>query len=105
MLTADDLDSCHSVGLANGDIIDGQDEGRSSFVRYINHSVRRANCQACDAWYEDDPLGMAAVYIETMRPIKAGEELLFDYGAQYWDEQGGVVGSRISPKRIIIDYF
>ena len=62
--------------MANGDIIDGENERRSNFGRFINHSVRRANCQACDAW----PSGtqMAAVYLETTRTIKAGDELLFD---------------------------
>ena len=40
--------------LANGDVIDGADERGSSFVRFINHSVRRANCEAHDAWEEDE---------------------------------------------------
>lgn len=34
--------------------------------------------QATEAWEDDSPL--AAVYLETLRDIAAGEELLFDYG-------------------------
>ena len=37
---------------------------------------RKANCVACDAWVEGDPC--AAVYLETTRQIREGEELLFD---------------------------
>ena len=37
---------------------------------------RKANCLACDAWVDDDPC--AAVYIETMREILSGAELLFE---------------------------
>ena len=65
-----------AMEMANGDIIDGEDEKRSSFPRYVNHSVRRANCVACDAWESSSP--MAAVYLETSREIKPDEELLFD---------------------------
>lgn len=93
-------DGLYAMALANGDVIDGADEQRSNFVRFINHSVRKANCKACDAWEEDDPLAMAAVYIETERQIAPGEELLFDYGHGYWDEQM----PRFSPKRLAIDY-
>ena len=121
----------YAMTLANGGVVDGADEKRSSFVRYINHSVRRANCEAHDAWEESDP--MAAVYIETSRRILPGEELLFDCtspptkaldqpsplattpclialcslscradGTDYWDELGV---PRFSPKRLVIDYF
>ena len=90
----------YAMQLANGDVIDGADERGSSFVRFINHSVRRANCEAHDAWEEDDPL--AAVYLEAKSTIREGEELLFDYGVEYWDEQGI---PRVSPKRLVIDYF
>lgn len=88
----------YAMGLANGKIIDGEDSWRSNFVRYINHSVRRANCMAADAFDEDSAI--AAVFLETLRPIKRGEELLFDYGHEYWDERM----PRLSPTRLKIDY-
>ena len=59
--------------------------------------VRRANCEARDAWEEDDPL--AAVYLETVREIREGDELLFNYGDDYWDEQEIPLF-----KRFVIDY-
>ena len=38
-----DSDGFYCMELANGDIIDGADERRSSFCRFINHSVRCAH--------------------------------------------------------------
>ena len=68
-------DGLYAMELANGDVIDGANEARSSFVRFINHSVWHANCMASDAW-EEGPI--AAVYIETLKQIKPGEELFFN---------------------------
>ena len=89
LLNGETFDNSESKGdyameLANGDVIDGQNPSRSSFVRYINHSVRKTNCETCEAWEEDSPLG--AVYVETTKRIEAGEELRMDYGPYYWDE-------------------
>ncbi len=49
----------------------------SNTARYINHSCR-PNCEAFG------PSGH--VYIFSMRNIKAGEELTYDYGKEYFDE-------------------
>ena len=96
----------YAMNLANGDVVDGEAEESSSFVRFINHSKGpKLNCQALDAWEESSLLfGVScnAVYLETIRDVVQGEELLFDYGDQYWDDQGL---PWYSPKRIIIDYF
>lgn len=46
-------------------------------ARYVNHSCR-PNCEA------DGPDGH--VYISAVRNIKAGEELTYDYGKEYFDE-------------------
>ena len=35
-----DTSGLYAMGLVNGDMIDGEDEKRSNFVRFINHSVR-----------------------------------------------------------------
>ena len=94
------------MNLANGDVVDGEAEESSSFVRFINHSKGpKVNCQATDAWEESSfvfGISCNAVYLETIRDVAQGEELLFDYGDQYWDDQGL---HRYSPKRIRIDYF
>ena len=89
----------YAMGLANGKVVDGEDPRRSNFVRYINHSVLRANCRAEDAF--DETSNIAAVFLETTRPIRAGDELLFDYGAEYWDSRA----PRFSPARLKIDFF
>lgn len=49
----------------------------SNIARYINHSCR-PNCEA------DGPEGR--VYISSLKNIKAGEELTYDYGKEYFDE-------------------
>ncbi len=46
-------------------------------ARYINHSCK-PNCEA------DGPDGH--VYISAIKNIKAGEELNYDYGEEYFDE-------------------
>ncbi len=88
----------YAMGLANGKIVDGEDPNRSNWVRYLNHSRRRANCQSYDAWdFESGPL--AAVFLEVCRDVKEGDELLFDYDVEYWN-------ARVPwylPKRFIID--
>lgn len=49
----DEFDASPSTGLyamrTNGVVIDGEDPDRSNYCRFINHSVRRANCQARSA--------------------------------------------------------
>lgn len=78
--------------------INAQDPERSNFVRYINHSVRRANCGPYAAWGNEAPV--LAVYFKTLRRVGPGEELLFDYGTTYWDARE----PRNSLKRLLIDY-
>ncbi len=54
-------------------------------ARYINHSCK-PNCEA------DGPKGH--VYILTLRNIKTGEEITYDYGEEYFDEYIKPVGCR-----------
>jgi len=49
----------------------------SNIARYINHSCK-PNCEA------DGPKGR--VYITSIKNIKAGEELTYDYGREYFDK-------------------
>ena len=75
----------YAFDLGNGFTVDGEDPDKSTFVRFINHSVRRANCEALQAWDETEVTG--AVYLQTKRPIRKGEELLFDCmlaGLELW---------------------
>lgn len=50
---------------------------RSNIARYINHSCK-PNAEA--TIYKN------RVYIFSLRPIKAGEEITYDYGKEYFDE-------------------
>ena len=50
---------------------------RSNIARYINHSCR-PNVEA-ENW-------QGRIFMMAYRNIKAGEELSFDYGQEYWDE-------------------
>lgn len=59
-------------------VIDGNI--KSNLARYINHSCV-PNCEA------DGPEGR--VYIWALRNIKAGEELAYDYGEEYFDKHIG----------------
>ncbi|MFL9903122.1 SET domain-containing protein-lysine N-methyltransferase [Paraburkholderia fungorum] len=57
-------------GLADGRVIDGSVGGNSA--RWLNHSCR-PNCEAI----EDE---RGRVFIETLRAVKAGDELCIAYG-------------------------
>lgn len=58
-------------------VIDGDNEGNDA--RWINHSCA-PNCQPFMIEDEDGNLIKDRVVIESLRPIKAGEELTYDYG-------------------------
>ncbi|REG48432.1 hypothetical protein B0G80_4651 [Paraburkholderia sp. BL6669N2] len=72
-------------GLADGRVIDGSVGGNGA--RWLNHSCR-PNCEAV----ED---GRARVFIETIRNVKAGDELFIAYGL--------TVGEAITPE-LAADY-
>lgn len=56
--------------------IDGS--SRKNLARYINHSCVRTNCE---------PIQYAQrIKIRATRNIKPGEELLYNYGKEYFDE-------------------
>ncbi len=56
--------------------------GREHVARYMNHS-----CDPnCEAVIEEYPDGEKAVMIYALRDIAPGEELTFDYGAEYVEE-------------------
>jgi uncharacterized protein len=57
--------------IETGEVIDAKHGGNSS--RWINHSCA-PNCEA------DEVEGEGRVFIKALRPIKAGEELFYDYG-------------------------
>ena len=56
--------------------IDGQD--RSNTARYINHACR-PNCEPV--------IHQKRIFIMAIKSIKAGEELTYDYGKEYWNDR------------------
>jgi uncharacterized protein len=58
---------------------------KENIARFINHSCR-PNCEA------DGPSGK--VFIYSKRKIKAGEELTYDYGEEYFDDYIKPIGCR-----------
>jgi SET domain-containing protein len=65
------------------DMIDGNT--KTNTAKYINHSCK-PNCEATG------PNGH--IYIISLRNIKSGEELTFNYGDEYFDEYIKNVGCR-----------
>ncbi len=63
--------------------IDGRD--RSNTARYINHSC---SPNAEPVTYK------ARVYIFAIKNIKEGEEIVYDYGKEYWDDHIKPMGCR-----------
>lgn len=62
--------------LDDGSVIDGTHGGNTS--RWINHSCQ-PNCEAVG----EDVAGKERIYIETIRNIKAGQELNYDYSFEF----------------------
>lgn len=87
LLTHEQADDCYDGSLDSGHtflftlnddyVIDANFEGNAA--RWINHSCN-PNCQAVMVESADNNPARDRVMIETLRPIKAGEELTYDYG-------------------------
>lgn len=122
------------AGLTTGDYamaLQGDDwylcaenEHRSNFARFVNHSVRRCNVEVdgldLPAWVGHIarlPTSPFALFFRTTRDIRAGEELCINYGQRYWDQTTSL-GSRLHhelpilssfwrlhPRRLTIDYW
>jgi SET domain-containing protein len=63
---------------------------KENIARFINHSCR-PNCEA------RGPSGQ--VFIYSLRKIKAGEELTYDYGDEYFDDYIKPIGCRCAKCR------
>jgi uncharacterized protein len=65
--------------------IDGK--GRDNIARYLNHSCK----PNAEAELNEEEL---RVRIYAKKGIKAGEEIVYDYGKEYWDEHIKPYGCR-----------
>ncbi|MEI6494660.1 MAG: SET domain-containing protein, partial [bacterium] len=77
--------SKYLFGINSKKTIDGS--ARSNKARYINHSCK-PNAEAV--------IHQARVFIFATRNIKPGEEILYDYGQEYWQEHINKHGCRCS---------
>jgi SET domain-containing protein len=80
---ADALETRYLFEIDENWTIDGSP--RSNTARYINH--------ACDPNCESDVID-GRIIISAIKDIKAGEELTFDYGEEYFDEFIGPSGCK-----------
>ncbi|MDT0496788.1 SET domain-containing protein-lysine N-methyltransferase [Algiphilus sp. W345] len=58
-------------------VLDGNEGGNSA--RWMNHSCE-PNCQAVLHEHPGRDRRRDRIFIETLRPVRAGEELVYDYG-------------------------
>ena len=94
----------YAFGLGeSGWTIDGENPASASWLRYCNHSVRRANLVAGKI-SAPKVLGgqIVGIFLGVKSPIAAGHELFFDYGNQYWDIELG--RNRLRWRRLLVDY-
>ena len=56
--------------------VDGR--ARSNTARYINHACKGGNCEP--------EIKNGRIFIMSIKNIKAGDELTYDYGKEYFDE-------------------
>jgi len=73
---------------AGADIfVDGEDMDLSNWGRFVNHAPEDApGCNLRCKTLEQDMHGNPRVWFVATREIAEGEELLFDYGDNYWDD-------------------
>ena len=63
---------------------------RSNIARYINHSCT-PNCEP--------EIVRGRIFIDAIKTIKAGEEFVYDYGKEYFNEHIRPYGCRCAKKR------
>lgn len=63
---------------------------RTNIARYINHSCK-PNCEP--------EIERGHIFIDAIKNIKAGEELVYDYGEEYFNEHIKPYGCRCAKKK------
>jgi SET domain-containing protein len=73
------------IALDAGWTIDADNAETSSWLRYINHSSRRANVASFHARPRRGlEASRGAIFFEIKKLVAVGEELLVDYKEDYW---------------------
>ena len=88
-------DGLYVAGIHDDLYIDGSDPerngaGSSALARWMNHAAQETSARpnVCGRKQRVGP--NPAMHFYALRPIRSGEELLFDYGDEYW----AVLGER-----------
>jgi SET domain-containing protein len=71
-------------GSGGSHIVDARDNNYANILKFINgvKSSRQRKRQNCVSYQYK-----SAIYYKTVSEVKAGEELLLDYGDDYWEEE------------------
>jgi hypothetical protein len=88
--------------VPNGDYViycDAKNKG--NWTRFLNHGGKAANCLArlvrCPLLTEgEEKTEQWIVVVETVKKIKPGEQLLLNYGSNYW-KKDGIVPKPVTP--------
>mmetsp|Transcript_45980 Transcript_45980/g.103866 ORF Transcript_45980/g.103866 Transcript_45980/m.103866 type:complete len:395 (-) Transcript_45980:322-1506(-) len=84
------LSGDYIFGAGENIFVDGEDIEKSNWGRFINHAPELEKDPACNLRCKtlaSDMFGKPRVWFVAIRDIAPGEELLFDYGDTYWDEE------------------
>jgi len=73
-----------AAALSEPTYIDGSDASQSNLARYMNSAPPEEKNGANVVW-KKQRFGVRSMHFYALRAMEAGEELCFDYGANYWD--------------------
>eukprot|EP00978_Attheya_sp_CCMP212_P019224 scaffold53609_cov58-Attheya_sp.AAC.2 len=73
-----------AAALSEPTYIDGSDPTTSNLARYMNSAPPEEKNGANVVW-KKQRFGVRSMHFYALRAMEAGEELCFDYGANYWD--------------------
>lgn len=73
------------LGVGSDIFVDAEDPQHSNWCRYLNHDA------SPNVALKTLPVGLGGrprAWFVTLRPVRDGEELCFDYGDDYWNQPG-----------------
>ena len=80
--------------------VDAEDPLAASWTRYLNHSSKQPNLSMRSIVQPD---GSPLVRFVVEREVKPGDELLFDYGEAYWENEDPLDADAYDDPRLYSD--